>query len=446
MENINRIMTINILSVVFILSQSLLGQTLSAERTLARSEDFVVMTGGDVSSLLGAETSKLRLYSCHDHSCKPVPFQVDKVDTIGRYVFPQDINNDRDGTLLDQNDEMCLMAGDAGNRLPDGWRPEGFARGVEIELRDPLDNGLAWVYLFEEPGSVAPALPDYVSYRKSDGYVLIESPQFVVGYRSGSITYDIIRMPVGGGKLGPDVLDRQRVGIDAQIAGDLHLLLSVPESIIKGDDVAVIDGKVRVIIDTVVLVKLGELSVQWGTEYFVKFYRCGQNNVGEYEFPAGLTDYFQTVMLYWSLDFVPDIAGSFYIDEHHPNPIPIKDEAMAGVPDDKDHFWWGLYGDKGALLHAVKLGADITPYFTCRGKWRQNPEARIRVGDHPGRLEIGFNCHEIGAMPEMSDYSWLNYILFPKEPTPQGLRAMKNIYEHPLEVLAKDLTAPARAP
>ena len=31
-------------------------------------------------------------------------------------------------------------------------------------MTDPLDQTKAWVYLFDEPGTKAPELPDYVGY------------------------------------------------------------------------------------------------------------------------------------------------------------------------------------------------------------------------------------------------------------------------------------------
>ena len=131
---------------------------------MTRAEDFVVLAGKDVSPMIGARTRDLRLYSCGSGTCKAVPLQVDKVDPAGRYVFPQDADSDRDGKKLDENDELCFMAGDAGDQRPGGWRPSS-ARGVELELHDPLDRAKAWVYLFDEPGSEPPDLPDYVTSR-----------------------------------------------------------------------------------------------------------------------------------------------------------------------------------------------------------------------------------------------------------------------------------------
>lgn len=404
------------------------------KKGLARVEDFVVVSGKDLAGLLGAEAGSLRLYSCRG-SCKQVPAQVDKVDALGRYVFPQDKNKDRDGSLLDQNDEIAFMAGDAGDKAPAGFRPQGAVRGVEIELIDPLDSGAAWLYLFDMPG-VKPSsgLPDYVDYKVEDGSVFIQSPQFVLGYKQGRINYDHLRLRSASGALCFDLLDRQRVGLEGKMAGDRNITLSAPESIIKVNDIAVIDGPVRVIVDEVMSVHIGVISFQYGSELFMTFYRCGQNNSVNFSFPAAASTLFKSILFYWSLDFTPDVVGFSYIDANHPEPIVVKNETRQSIPGDKPHFWWGMYGPKGAVLQALKLDNDITPYFTCDGRWNQDPDGDDKKGDFPGRLEIGFSCHEKGKIPEKQDYHWQNYILFPADPTAAGLTSLKNIFEKPLAV------------
>lgn len=427
-----------LIHVLVLLFVSLFSVTAFASpRTLVRTEDFIVITGSQASGLLGSEVSDLRLFSCRSGKCAPVPVQVDKVDSMDRYVFPTELNSDRDGSRLDDNDEICFMVSDAGDRAPSGWAPEGASRGMEIEIRDPLDQGRGWAYLYELPGKPPPKVPDYIGYRIEGDTTLIESPQFVLGYKTGRISYDMMRMVTPSGGLGADVLDRQRVGIDAQMAGDMNLSLSAPESIIRADDIAVIDGPVRVILDQVVMVEIGTISMQWGTEYFLRYYRSGQNNSVYYEFPVNANAFFKTVLFYWSLDFTPQIIGSQYIDANHLSPLEVTDQARQGIPNDTAHFWWGLYGPEGAVLQALEFDEETAASFTCDGRWKQNPQAVVKRGDEPGRLEIGFGCHEMTVMPEGTNYHWLNYILFPAEPTADGLTDLKNIFEHPLEITVR---------
>jgi hypothetical protein len=412
----------------------------SSGRTLTRTEDFVVITGADVSGLDGAEVSDLRLYSCKGAGCSPIPLQVDKRDSFGRYVFQIDkyLDADRDGTRLDSNDEICFMAEDSGDKSPASWKPEAAAKGVEIELRDPLDGGKAWVYLIEEPGTSPPETADYVGYVIEDKKVIISSGRFRLGYRAGKINYDLMQMNTSSGDMGKDILDKQRVGLMAQMA-KYNMPINIPENIIKTVDTAFIDGPIRVIINQRLVINLADIALQYGSEYFMVYYRCGQNNSVFFDFPLGLNKAFKSMVFKWSLDFTPDIIGSKYLDPHHPQPIPIKPEVVKEVPADQPHYWWGLYGEKGAVLQAIDLDDELIPYFECDGLWNQDPEAKDKRGDFPGRIEIGLACREVGSLPEQKDFHWFNYIMFPENSTLTGLKDLKKIFENPLEVSARKI-------
>jgi hypothetical protein len=439
MKKVSSFHILKSVAAIFFVCLSLPFTSASSERTLARVEDFVVLSGKDVNSMIGAETGDLRLYSCNSGACSAIPLQVDKIDISGRYVFPQDTDAGRDSTKLDDNDELCFMASDAGDGTLGGWRPEAAARGVEIELRDPLDGGRGWVYLFDEPGSAAPVLPDYVSYKIEGDHTIIESEQFALGYRTGGVSYDYMRMFTPGGGLGADVLDRQRMGIEAVLASDLNMPFAIPENIVSTVDIGVIDGPVRVVVDEIVLVKIGELSFQWGTEYFFKGYRCGHHNSVSYESPVAAGGLFKSMIAYWSLDFSPEALGSYYVDQNGNAPYLIRDVDLKDAPNLKPHFWWGIYGDQGAFLQALYLDEGTEEHFICDGRWKQNRNPRVRRGDHPGRLEIGFDCHEREVMPDDSKFHASNYILFPKDPSLRGLNALENIFENPLKTSVTDL-------
>jgi len=429
-----------VLSLTFLLiAVSIPGLARSADKTLTRVEDFVVVTGKDVPALIGARVSDLRLYACEAGKCQAAPLQVDKVDENGRYVFPTDANADRDGSALDPNDEISFMAEDAGDSAPKGFAPQTDAKGMSIELIDPLDDGRAWVYLFNAPGSMPPATADYIDYVLEDGTALLKSPQYELGWGEGMINADNMRLATAGGELSPDLLDRQMVGLQARLIGEYNMPINAPESIVKAQDIAVIDGPVRVIIDQVIVINVVNISLQWGTEYFVKYYRCGQNNSVNFDFPTA-ANILKTISFYWSLDFNELIVGSYYVDPKHDQPIPIEAGAKVdGVPDDDFHYWYGVYGKNGAVVQALKLDDEVLEYFGCKGKWRQDADALDRKGDHRGRLEIGFTCTEIDEMPEKIEYHWFNYILFPKEPTLEGVKQLRNLVEHPLTTTVSEL-------
>ena len=79
----------------------------------------------------------------------------------GTWVGP-----DTDPTL-DRDDEVALMARDAGGRASTEFAPSGVdpASAVEVKIADPLDGGEGYVYLFESTGGLDPSAgASYVQY------------------------------------------------------------------------------------------------------------------------------------------------------------------------------------------------------------------------------------------------------------------------------------------
>lgn len=145
------------------------------------------------------------------------------------------------------------------------------------------------------------------------------------------------------------------------------------------------------------------------------------------------------MLMYWSLDFTNDIIGSFYIDPNQEAPVEIVEGAKSELAVDGPHFWWALYGNNGAVLQAIDLDDEIVDYFKCGCRWRQDPKPKLRKGDHPGKLDIGFGCSESDKIPDFMSYHWQNYILFPEDPSPKGTVDLKKIFEHPLKITVKNL-------
>jgi hypothetical protein len=76
------------------------------------------------------------------------------------------VGGDSDPTL-DSNDEVALMAFDAGGQTTASAAPAGVdsASAVEVQISDPIDGGLGYVYLFEDTSGLDPAAgKDYVDY------------------------------------------------------------------------------------------------------------------------------------------------------------------------------------------------------------------------------------------------------------------------------------------
>jgi hypothetical protein len=133
------------------------------ERTLNRDEDLVVIPGKDLPKLKGARKERVAAFAFVKGALRPIPSQVDERTPQGRYCFdrgPRRVTDVDDGEL-DDNDELCFAAGDAGAHAPREATVPGAVAKHEVELVDPVDGGKAWVYVFLL-GREAPPAPRHV--------------------------------------------------------------------------------------------------------------------------------------------------------------------------------------------------------------------------------------------------------------------------------------------
>ncbi|MBK7977265.1 MAG: hypothetical protein IPK07_29725 [Deltaproteobacteria bacterium] len=108
--------------------------------TLTRTlEPLVLRAGVALPGWLGSEIGSIRAYALVNGKLQPVPFQVDERAADGRYLYPDGIRNDAveiDGKLTAE-DELVLLASDAGARPPDGTLVPGAADTQLVAIEDP---------------------------------------------------------------------------------------------------------------------------------------------------------------------------------------------------------------------------------------------------------------------------------------------------------------------
>jgi hypothetical protein len=152
--------------------------------TLNRPMDPVVLTGSNVSSLIGADVDEIVGFR-YQAGWQQIPIQIDERDLVdldkpyngqgtsgptGIYVMqyndPGTFTGADTNPQFDGDDELVFMAFDAGSKAP-GHEPAGVisGSGLELQIADPLDTGVGYVYLFLTNGSLDPgAGQQYVSY------------------------------------------------------------------------------------------------------------------------------------------------------------------------------------------------------------------------------------------------------------------------------------------
>ena len=171
--------------------------------TLNRPEDPVVVTGADVSQLLGAAPGDVAAFR-YTGGWVQIPVQVDERDTktfttvyngvINSsvtelfYTDPNTWTGADSDPAVDGNDEIAFMSADAGGQAPSFSQPANTqsSSGVEVHVTDPLAPGQeGWVYLFRSDGTLDPSAgQSYVNYTFS-----VNSGNYKSTYKLGPNMY-----------------------------------------------------------------------------------------------------------------------------------------------------------------------------------------------------------------------------------------------------------------
>ena len=274
-----------------------LGGTASAAKKkpkrLDRPDDPVVLTGHDLPRLVGAPPYGLAAYRFKAKGKGKwvrVPVQVDEralVDfgthpgnnaipgTPGsvygngaptslaalQYVDPGTFTDRDQNPWLDFDDEVAMMAFDAGAKVPKGFGPPPRVNpqgATAITIKDPVGGGRGWIYLFRAGSKLKPLKTDYVdydfrlvsgdyktTYRRADGPNPETSTVRTADYRAGySDRWFLDTLAIDAGSAGgQDVLDGFKSGFVPGNCGRSEATYNDAE----GAFVANIDGPVRAI-------------------------------------------------------------------------------------------------------------------------------------------------------------------------------------------------------
>jgi hypothetical protein len=415
-------------------------------RNLSRSEDYILLTGADAPSLLDSDPHDLHLYAYGRAGFRAVPFQVDKRDSDGRFVFPDETMRDplRDGAHLDENDELVFMVKDAGERRPEGAWTDKAVRGVEIELTDPRDGGRAWAYLFERPEAESPITKDYVSYRVEEGRELVASGQYEVGLMLGSYYYDWLRLRRPDGSWSPDLFDRQKMIMKARLLNGA-IPLYIPEQQVSSRVLGVIDGPVRVIRNEMNFVKIKLLGLDWITEYFVTYYCNGQISPIEVTIPVTVHKLFLDVSLYYAIDFNEAVLGSTFKNPANPQGILLDWKPDPDIDDRSDNPYMVVTGPQGSLMEVLVLD-DLLSQMLIRSTYVEEDLSKEDAQeDHPGKLIAGFYTTTAKRLRKGTYRYWI-YHYYPYPFSDQKVQEILNMIEHPVEIKVRPIFSPSIAP
>ena len=126
-----------------------------------RWPDPIILDGATAGApFLGRPAERLRVFARRpDHAAlAPIPFQIDERDADGEFVFTAgpSAGRDADAGRFDANDELVLLARDAGPAALPDQRPDGADAVAAIRITDPATGADSWAYLAAYPDSAVP--------------------------------------------------------------------------------------------------------------------------------------------------------------------------------------------------------------------------------------------------------------------------------------------------
>jgi hypothetical protein len=197
-----------------------------APATMKRQHDPIQVPGQLLSGLLGAELETLRVFAGREGKLELIPYQFDEREEDGTYIFELGAikNADKANHKLDPQDFLVFRIGDSGERVEkDSWpAPEG----MEVELHDPVDGGLSYIYVIKfASGAPAALTEDTVVLEHWDPWKSPELPFIVRGlsYRIEGLVNNIggkyyktainkiYQVPASAGGSNQNLLDGQKM-------------------------------------------------------------------------------------------------------------------------------------------------------------------------------------------------------------------------------------------
>jgi len=426
-------------------------ETASRKRNIKRTDDPVLIAGNKMPTLAGVEIGGLSLMRWRGNSFEPVPFQVDKRNVKGEYTFGQagaaNGKPARPGSpLLQADDEMAFMIGDAGDRAPATSLPANVEKGVELEIVDPVpgdDGGRAWAYLFafkkDAPRSERRYLKGKPDTQK--GAWRIEAQNYSIEAGKNAVYYNLLAINRPDGAPGPNLIDRLKIRGTYSIHLSGHKIPLAADDLIQANIVGWNDGPVRVLVkgdgyvDTAVKFRIKGYSIIefYGNLFIYSLY---------FHIPFEPGKLLKSVDLYGADDFSKSAYGLHYYDKCNPwNKDIVFDGKMSdaeknmNVKDDRN--WFALTGPQGSLLTRVFLPKEWG--FVKKGAYYLDDAARPDPPEaFPGVSAAGFSFSNLTDVRRgWARYSTHHY--FPRQFKMGAETRILNIMDHPLEVKVRPI-------
>jgi hypothetical protein len=339
------------------------------------------VTGPPLKCLRGIDEEKVVLLSCAA-TCRPIPWQLDELDSGGRLVLDQgpQPNSDDPPRLIDENDEIWWMAEDVGRRMRKNEIPPSADCVVEFHVRVRRAGWEGRVYAVGLR-DLAPRSPtSYVRYDPDAD--LIAGARVSLGF-SGPTPQHLL-LHDGGRRPALNLLDRLKVRASAWFLGLIPM--SRDEGDLSTEFVAWRAGPIRVVRRQRQWIRLGWgiRSPTFGSDTY--FYRDFAELPVRLRLNFPPTYFFSRIKVEAILDF-RDLTGWKLVAPGLAEPLKVGtlqrvNEKLNGLPAD----WFALMGSDIILVQVLGTSASLATVerrLLYREHNQSHPPEAI-AGERPG--------------------------------------------------------------
>lgn len=414
----------------------------SESKTLARSEDPIVVKASELSALSDVEIGEMALMAMEGGAAKPVPFQVDEKASDGRYVYdngPEADPGKGDGKYNGE-DELVFMAWDSGDQAPADYEfPCDPDKVIEVEIKDP-SGGKAWAYAVECNDEAPLSDVDYVQHEAAGDRDWVKTGRYHFSEKRGESFFDRLALKGSDGKVGPNLADRIKGRNRIAAVGGL-IEKETPESGLKGSIQAWIDGPVRVVHLMTAYIELSGFSLKIGGQSENLFYPNMFVTPIRVDLPVSPSSIFSEFEMRYAIDWNEKMNGAKYYDPVNKAGVAIDgkmSDAEKNMDFDTGHEWYALTGSQGNIMVRMVLPekwAKLVPlklYYVDDVNEPDPPES------DPGQRCAGFLMDTMVDIPS-GNHLYSLYYMVPDKAPPASAPDMLKILDKPLKISGKEI-------
>lgn len=441
--------------------------SLEGASAFSRPEDHVIVKGEALAGMINSPVDMVRVYALKNGKLIPIPFQIDKVDIDGKFIFNdkeakekaakrkeiyEDALDDRDEytaeqlktlkreaswienmNVFDGQDELVFMAWDLGKKASKGMLPKAKAI-EEIAITNPVDRDTAYAYAALFEGN-PPALSaqSYLSYIPENDQ--LETQCFKILFdKENSFKFRGCNMRNGDGKWGPNCIDQMKMRFKIDIK--YFLTINFDENNSNGKLIAYKAGPVRVIRQLKFWIELFYLKVTPVVIMDFVFYTNGFIAPAQMDIPfSPQSTMNEPSRFIIGQDFNNNFAGYKVYTAKNNSPVLFDGKMTEEEKNLKleNQNWYVVYKDNG-LGFFSQMVFDKRLTVTGDIFYLDDKDVDMEPEDEPGQHFVAFSAG-LKQFPK-GTYNMYIYTYIDKNWVKGKEKRYLNFIDHPLKVKA----------